>query len=306
MSSRFSLYLGLVISTLLFPREAVAFQFENAIIPVEEIRSGGPPKDGIPALLNPKFVNTEEAVFLKDTDRVIGMVVNKDVKAYPIRILNWHEIVNDEINGKKIIVSFCPLCGTAMVFESQIEGKLYTFGVSGLLYNSDVLMYDHQTESLWSQIKMKAVTGAMAGTSLKLMASEVTTWKDWKTRYPRSQVLSIKTGYSRDYENNPYANYENSQRLYFPVDVSDKRRKNKDWVFGILLNGVAKAYPYDELAKEKGPLKDNLGNQTIFIHFDKGNRSVRAETSTGKPVPGVSAYWFAWQAFYPKTQLFEN
>jgi len=161
---------------------AYSFDLTPATIPIDEINSGGPPKDGIPALLKPHFVSVKEASFLKEEDRVVGFRVGQSAKAYPIRILNWHEIVNDTVGGKKIVVSYCPLCGTAMIFAADMKDKSYTFGVSGLLYNSDVLMYDHQTESLWSQIKMEAVTGKLAGTPLRLLPSQVTTWKDWKKK----------------------------------------------------------------------------------------------------------------------------
>jgi len=134
-----------------------AFDFSKHTVPTSEILSGGPPKDGIPALLDPKWILPTEADFMKDEDRVLALVHKGEAKAYPIKILNWHEIVNDTVGGKPVFVSYCPLCGSGMAFEATLQGKPYTFGVSGLLYKSDVLMYDHQTESLWSQILQEAV-----------------------------------------------------------------------------------------------------------------------------------------------------
>ena len=134
------------------------FDTSRHSIPVDDIYDGGPGKDGIPAILHPKFISAEEAdqTFLKKSDRILGIVQNGQAKAYPIKILNWHEIVNDRIGGASIVVTYCPLCGTGMVFDTKVNGRELTFGVSGLLYQSDMLLYDHQTESLWSQIKSEA------------------------------------------------------------------------------------------------------------------------------------------------------
>ena len=142
------------------------WDYSKHSIPLKDIQSGGPPKDGIPAIDDPQFVSAAIAdrTFLKNSDRVLTLVLGGKKKAYPIKILNWHEIVNDKLAGRSVVVTFCPLCGTGMVFSRNIAGREMDFGVSGLLYQSDVLLYDRQTESLWSQIKMQAVTGSMTGT----------------------------------------------------------------------------------------------------------------------------------------------
>lgn len=145
-------------------------------VPIEEIRSGGPPRDGIPALVNPVFVSAEKATFLRDGDRVLGLVGNRESKAYPIKILNWHELVNDWIDDHPILITYCPLCGTGIAFERQIDQNPVIFGVSGLLYQSDLLMYDRETESLWSQIAMKAIAGPLTGARLQPLFLEHTTW----------------------------------------------------------------------------------------------------------------------------------
>jgi hypothetical protein len=149
-------YFNLVLILLCF---LVGFDFSKHSIPLYEIYSGGLPKDGIPSIDNPKFVTGPKAEegFLSNKDRVLGIFSNGKAKAYPIRILNWHEIVNDQIAGKSIVVTFCPLCGTEMIFDSTINGRSASFGVSGLLYQSDMLLYDRETESLWSQIKSSSV-----------------------------------------------------------------------------------------------------------------------------------------------------
>ena len=137
------------------------FDLKKHNVPLDQIVDGGPGKDGIPAILTPRFVPAGEATFLQDADRVLGLTLGAEAKAYPIKILNWHEIVNDTVSGTAVVVTYCPLCGTGIAFDATVQGSLYTFGVSGLLYQSDLLMYDHQTESLWSQISMHAVAGPL-------------------------------------------------------------------------------------------------------------------------------------------------
>jgi len=208
-----------VMALLLFS----AFDFSRHSIPLDQIHSGGPPKDGIPALYDPEFFPAVRADYLKPQDRVLGISLNGEAKAYPIRILIWHELVNDHVGGHPVLVSYCPLCGTGMIFDAQLQEKRFLFGVSGKLYNSDVLFYDKETESLWSQIKMEAVTGPLTGKKLRLLSAEHTTWEAWQAKYPETVVLSSQTGHHRDYALNPYSEYEATKRLMFPVANQDKR-----------------------------------------------------------------------------------
>ncbi len=282
----------------------MGFNFSKLSIPRSEILSGGPPKDGIPAILQPKFVRTDQATFMKDQDRVLGLVHHGEVKAYPINILNWHEIVNDVVGCRPVFISYCPLCGTGMAFDPTFKGIKYTFGVSGLLYKSDVLMYDHQTESLWSQIQKEAVTGEMMGTRLTLLPLIHTTWKSWKKEHPKTLVLSTETGYRRDYSRDPYADYETSDRLMFPVGKIDRRFPPKTWVLGIERNGNTKAYPFPDLAKGPASITDWLGSEEVRIEYDRGSRTARIKNKDGADLPTVVAYWFAWAAFHPKTEVY--
>ncbi|MEE4378821.1 MAG: DUF3179 domain-containing protein, partial [Candidatus Competibacteraceae bacterium] len=225
------------------------FDLTEALIPAQEILSGGPARDGIPAIDNPVFVSAQQADYLEDDDRVLGIARNGVAKAYPIPILNWHEIVNDRVGEEPIAITFCPLCGTGMAFEATVNGKVRSFGVSGLLYNSDVLLYDRESESLWSQIARQAVSGPMKGTELAMVPASHTSWRNWRDRYPETQVLSQETGHRRNYDRNPYADYEQSSTLFFPVAHSDKRYHPKERVIGLTLNDQTKAYPFVELAK---------------------------------------------------------
>ena len=284
------------------------FDVSNATIPKSQILRGGPPRDGIPAIDNPKFLPVSAVDYLRDGDAVVGFVEQGEARAYPLRILVQHEIVNDTVGGRPIAVTYCPLCGTCMVFDRRYAGKELTFGVSGLLHNSDVLMYDRQTESLWSQLKMEAVSGPQVGRKMRWLASEQMTWAAWKERYPDSEVLSRETGYRRDYNRSPYAGYELMERTYFPVTKHRDDLKNKEWVVGVVVEGLAKAYPIAELEKMgSASLADTLGGVSLSISYDaKAQRVEVTERGTGKAIPSVRAFWFAWQAFYPRTELYAH
>ncbi len=281
------------------------FDLSNALIPVERIMSGGPGKDGIPAIKNPDFTTAGKAGdFLKDSDRVMGVFINGDARAYPVKILNWHEIVIDKVGGQPVMVTFCPLCGTGMTFDRRIKGKEYTFGVSGLLYESDMLFYDHQTSSLWSQIEGKAVTGKMSGSELELLPSLNTTWGYWKKKHPDTKVLTTNTGHSRNYSVDPYENYNKSPTLMFPVVNTDRRYNLKDMVIGVKVNGEAKAYFFSDLEKEKSPLKDSVGGKSVLVHFDKETSTAFINDKSGARLPAVIGFWFAWYAFNSDTKVY--
>jgi hypothetical protein len=280
------------------------FDLANATIPADEILHGGPPRDGIPALDQPRFVAGRQMKKLSLDDRVLALDYNGVQKAYPVSILDYHEIVNDDFGGEPVLISYCPLCGTGMAFHARVDGKRLHFGVSGLLYNSDVLMYDRETESLWSQIMKSAISGEMQGNSLTMLALEHTHWGDWQRRYPKTQVLSFDTGFQRDYSRTPYAGYSNSAALYFPVAHTDRRYHPKEVVIGLDINGHKKAYPFVELAKISRPLKDQLGDISLTIHYDSATRSARVIDSQGRAVPSLTSYWFAWYAFHPSTEVF--
>jgi len=283
------------------------FDVSNAVIPASEILAGGPPKDGIPALSDPELIDAEAASYLTPDDRVIGVNMDGISRAYPIAILNWHEIVNDTINDQRYAVTYCPLCGTGVAFYSDVAGNRTDFGVSGLLYNSDVLLYDRKTESLWSQIMGEAVAGVLVGTKLKAFPVSHTTWRDWVKQHPDTQVLSTSTGYSRDYGRNPYRGYEQSRQLYFGVNQrAPDTYHPKEQVIGLEIDGVYKAYPFAELEKNnQSQFKDSINGVSITIDWDSENRSVELFDSSGKRIAGIQGFWFAWFAFHPDTLVFK-
>lgn len=282
------------------------FDLSNSSIPVTEIKDGGPPKDGIPSIDSPQFVKAEKAS-LRNNDRILGIFENGTAKAYPIKILNFHEIVNDEIEGKPIVVTYCPLCGSGIVFDATIDGSTYTFGASGLLYNSDVLLYDRQTESLWSQLEYKAISGPMKGKSLEIINTFNTTWENWKNKHPNTLVLSEDTGFNRNYSVDPYPDYQNSSAIYFPVANENNEFHPKEMVIGVEIEGESKAYPFSELEKTgKSIIEDAFNSKDLIIHYDVKSKSAEIFDAQGNPVPGVTNFWFAWYAFHPETEVFRN
>ena len=287
-------------------KEINGFELDDALIPASQIFSGGPDKNGIPSIDNPEFVKPRDAGFMKNDDRVLGITINGISRAYPVKILNWHEIVNDSIGDVFFAITYCPLCGTGVAFNSNIRGQVLSFGVSGLLYNSDVLLYDRETESLWSQLLAKAVTGKHMGTILKMLPVMHTTWADWKRFHPSTLVLSKNTGYRRSYDQDPYSGYEQSRHLYFPVfNKAPKKYHPKEKVLGLVSEKIYKAYPFIELNKHnKESFVDSVNNRSFTIHWNKKEQSGYILDEDSVIVPVVQSYWFAWYAFHPETKVF--
>jgi hypothetical protein len=218
--------------------------------------------------------------------------------------MNWHEIVNDRFGEEAVAVTYCPLCGTGMTFLATVDDRPLSFGVSGLLYNSDMLLYDRQTESLWSQVAARAITGPFQGAKLTSIPMSHTTWSDWRQRHPDTLVLSRETGYARDYDRSPYAGYEQSRELYFPMKFRAKGYHPKERVLGVEIAGRYKAYPFAELARTEGVVRDRIADERIEIRFDALHQTARAFDENGEELAGVIAFWFAWYGFHPDTAVY--
>lgn len=303
----------LVIMSIVFKDQIVSaltqnngFDLSNSLIKVKEIHHGGPAKDGIPAIDKPVFISAEQADYLKNDDRILGLSINGISKAYPVRILNYHEIINDFFLQKAVVITYCPLCGSGIAYSAEINGKNTTFGVSGLLYNSDVLLYDRETDSLWSQLLSKAISGKRKGTELEMLAVSHTSWQAWKKQYPNTLVLSDKTGFDRDYSHTPYGSYDQSRSLYFPVKQLNTDYHPKEYVIGLKLSGKTKVYPFAELSKIKSPYKDSFAGSDITIVFDAKNRTGKIFDKKQNEIPTVTSFWFAWMAFYPESEIFKT
>jgi hypothetical protein len=283
------------------------FKLDDALIPPGEILPGGPGRDGIPSLEYPAFVSAEEADFLKSRDRILGIELNGVTRAYPIRILNYHEIVNDAIGGQAVVITFCPLCNSGIAFDAIVGRERLEFGVSGLLYNSDVLLYDRQTGSLWSQIKKMAVSGDMKGTALNAFPLTHTTWRDWVARHPDTEVLSDDTGYRRSYNVDQYSGYGRDSKLYFPVAHENSDYRRKSLVMGLEIDGHFKAYPFSELKKSPKVFVDEFQGRSFEVQYDKRNETARIvgkDDNDGEEWPTLISFWFAWYAFHPDTEVY--
>lgn len=280
------------------------FDLSDASIPIEEIFKGGPQKDGIPAIDNPTFIPMSRYDEYDLNVRILGVTHNGVSKAYPINILNYHEIVNDLFKGKPVVVTYCPLCGSGLSFNSVFEGERLQFGVSGLLYNSDVLLYDRNTGSLWSQILQQSVSGELKGTKLEIITTENTTLSEWIKRFPKTEILSRNTGFERNYDVTPYTGYSQSSTIYFPISQSSDLFHPKEMVLGVIINERSKAYTFTELEKNGNQIRDAFEGIDLIIEFDPDSYSARLINPPDN-VSSFTTFWFAWYTFHPDTYVYK-
>ena len=274
------------------------------IIHPEKIQSGGPPKDGIPSIDNPIYVTVKEADFWIEDNELVLAIIYKGVKrVYPLQIMVWHEIVNDNIAGDPVLITYCPLCGSGIAFEGTIDGEAVEFGTSGKLYNSNLVMYDRKTDTYWTQIDGLAVVGELTGTKLTPISIDTVVWRDWKEAHPDSEVLSQVTGFDRPYGRDPYGSYYEDSYLLFPVEEEDERIHPKTVIFGIEVNGVYKAYREDDL-KELGAIKDTVGDVRVKVERDDAGIVKITNLETEEEIVKERDFWFAWYAFHPETELY--
>lgn len=249
-------------------------------IRLEEISWGGVLKDGIPSLDNPKLIPASRADYLKDDDLVFGVSINGDKRAYPLRIMGWHEMFNEVIGGVPVALAYCTLCGSGILFETQIAGrrKPLIFGSSGFLYRSNKLMFDRETNSLWNQYTGKPVVGPLvnSGIELKQRPVVITTWASWQSSHPDTSVLSLKTGHRRNYGSGVvYQEYFASSELMFPALVDQSEHRQKDYVFAIRQFGAARAWPLDAFNRTR-VINDAIGNRQLVLIGNPDKRAVRA------------------------------
>jgi hypothetical protein len=297
--------------TQFFDQPAMVHQFDlsNATIPIERILPGGPPKDGIPAITNPEFVKPAAADWMSVDDRVIGITIGNETRAYPLKILDQHEIVNDVVGETPVSVTYCPLCDSALVFDRRVDGETLELGVSGLLHNSNVLMYDRRLdaakESLWSQLACKAIAGPLVGKELKTLPVELVTWKAWRERHPDTLVLSTETGFDRDYGVPVYGAYFTNDDLMFPVKPLDDRLPAKTPVVAVWAGGSRKAFTASAVlaGAKDGVLRTVVAGKVVELAVDPVSQSMHVSSAeTG--VEWAYSFWFAWAAFHPESELF--
>lgn len=316
------------------------------LIPLSQVRDGGPGRDGIPSIDNPKFLNVDEAPgLLRDEVRVVGIKIGNETRAYPHYILDWHEIVNDDLGSSSVGITYCPLTGSAIGWNRIVNGNKTTFGISGLLYNNNVIPFDRSTNSNWSQLELKCVNGDLIGQEPELIKVVETNWFIWKSMYPNTKILSTDTGFSRDYGVYPYGDYRsNNEYLIFPLSRDDKRLPRKERIHAIVDDEESKVYRFNTFSGGKA-IKDifnnknillvggnetivsfELDSQTSSLEFEyifneseayfKDNEgtewNVFGEAISGprngrklEPTRSFIAYWFSIGAFYPGVEIFE-
>jgi len=240
----------------------------SCLVPESQIVSGGPGRDAIPALTNPVFVTAGDTPLPQDA-LVLGVVEGGEARAYPHNLLWHHEIINDRLGGVPITVSYCPLTGSGMVYEARISGVELDFGVSGLIFDNNLVLFDRSTESLWSQMRVQSICGSRRGTEPALKPVVQSTWAAWKALHPETTIVSFNTGFSRNYGQYPYGPYDRigNTQLLFPQSAIDRRRPMKELVIGVIEGGVTRAYPYGELG-QRSAVNDVVGGRPVVIVYD--------------------------------------
>jgi hypothetical protein len=250
----------------------------SPLIDPDDILPGGPPPDGIPPIDHPRFVAATDVRFLTPAEPVLSVEIHGQAKAYPLRIMVWHEIVNDTLGGTPITVTYCPLCNTGITFvRPSIDGELLDFGTSGKLYNSNLVMYDRQTNSYWPQALGQAVTGPLTGTKLRFVASQILSWNDWRAAHPDGLVLSEHTGFAREYGTNPYGGYDESAVPFLFSGKEDRRLPLLTYVLGVVVGDDAIAIPFPMLrqaAVDGGAAVNTVvGGEPIVVFWRAGTVS---------------------------------
>ena len=249
--------------------------FSKHTVPLEEIVSGGPPKDGIPAIDEPRFVTPADADrWIDDKEPVVVVVHEGDARAYPYQVLIWHEIVNDVVGGLPLAITYCPLCNTALVFVRRHDGEVLDFGTTGRLRHSDLVMYDRQTESWWQQATGEAIVGTYAGDRLEFYPAQTTSWADFKRAHPKGRVLSKDTGYDRPYGRNPYTGYDEGRGPiagFFSKEV-DERLPAMERVAAVTLEGHHVAYPFSVL-RDIRIINDQIAGEPVAVFWAPGTAS---------------------------------
>jgi Protein of unknown function (DUF3179) len=245
--------------------------FTKHSVPLSEFQSGGPPRDGIPPIDEPKPTSQANAdKWLSEREPLLAVEVGPDARAYPIQILVWHEIVNDTLNGRPIAVTYCPLCNSSLVFDRRVAGRVLTFGTTGNLRRSDLVMWDRQTESWWQQLSAEAVVGELTGTRLEVLPSQTLSWVDFKRIHPDGDVLSRDTGVERDYGANPYAGYDQADSEPFLFDgETDDRLPPKERVVAIFTEDETVVVPFSRLAREP-VVQTEAGGRPVVVFYKRG------------------------------------
>jgi hypothetical protein len=269
-------------------------------VSLADLHQGCPARDCIPSIDDPQYLPVDEATEVADDELVVTLSYNGEYRAYPSRILDHHEIVNDTVAGDPLAVTWCPLCGSAVGIRRTVAGEVTEFGVSGVLYNSDLVMYDRATNTLWDQIEAKGIVGTRTGEHLELIPVSMSRWAKWRDKHPDTLVLSTETGFDFDYTKDRYAEYRESTRLFMPVSAEDERVHAKTVVFGFDLPSGDIAYAESVLQENATYEHDLNGKKALVTLHDDGSVTMLRDDQTLYP---TRLFWFAWYTFHPGTDL---
>lgn len=272
--------------------DALNPKLPHPLVDMTQVHSGGPPPDGIPAVDHPTFQRAEQVDWLRDREPVLSLSVGGETRAYPAQILVWHEIVNDTVGGVPVALTFCPLCDSALGFDRRAAGRVLDFGTSGLLYQSDLVMYDRQTQSLWTQFTGKSVAGVLTGTTLRIYSVPIVSWSDWRAGHPHGWVLSRDTGFGRDYGVNPYPGYDDvHQQPFLFKGPSDGRFPPMTRVIGVRDNGAALAVPLDVM-RQRHVLQLSIAGRPIVVWEKDGTASAldAASIAAGRDIGATGVF----------------
>jgi len=282
------------------------FHFDKntkASVSLNDLKQGCPKRDCIPSIDKPKFVNLQKVDFMAADEVVITTSYQGQTKIYSRNILESHEIVNDWFGSLPVAVTFCPLCGSAVAIVRIIDGNVTEFGVSGVLHNSDLVMYDRKSNTLWGQLDARAIMGTHTGKKLRKISAQMMTWQQAKESYPKALVLSKNTGFPFEYNKVSYQKYYDSDRVVFPVSSFDARANKKAIVYGFKIGKFDVAFTQQYLQKNP-EFEQNIGMHKIKVKRSTAGHVEIIDKSTGESLVVTHAYWFAWYNFHPKTLLF--
>ena len=286
---------------------AETFGFDKSTrksVALADLHQGCPARDCIPSIDAPKFTGAAAATHVTDDEVIIGISYAGEHRAYPTRILDHHEIVNDTIAGEPIAITWCPLCGSAVGIRRKINGEVTEFGVSGVLYNSDLVFYDRTTETLWDQIVATGIVGPLTGEKLDLLPVTMTRWSRWREAHPDARVLTTDTGFDMDYSTDRYGKYRDSTRLFFPVSGEDDRIHPKSVVFGFDLDPGTVAYT-EQLLQKHATFSHEINGVAHAVTLRDDGTVVLERGESKELLTPIRLYWFAWYTFHPQTELMQ-
>ena len=281
--------------------ELNGFSLADASVPVAQLVAGGPPRDGIQSVDAPRFTNAEESRTVRAGTPVIGVEVGGEARAYPVHLLEYHQIVNDDFSGRKVAVTYDPLSGTPVVFDATVEGDPLEFGVSGLLYESNFLLYDRESDSLWSQMLGRAIAGPKQGQELRRLRAYQLPFGAWLERHPDTQVLERPLPKRIDYRRSPFEQYWVKDEIPHPVSSRDDQFHQKAGVLGVSVGGKSRAYLGPLVLEAGGRIVDEFEGRKIRVAYDVDSSAFLWEIPDDVDV--TDAYWFSWKTFHPDTEI---